>query len=734
MTCSRHSDTHEPMTVTQRQPRSKLVPPAPAKRRRVSMRRRMQIEKRNRAVLERELLAKSFVFQSRPYEAHIQFSNVCNMSCIMCYDGWLPPVRKMSPEILDKMTEELAPHLSVMIPYGGSEPLIVTWEQARDLAEQQSIEMRLTTNVQFLDEQKFNEAKDITETLFLSIDSHIPEVFEWIRPGSKPDKVFEHLPVAARLSREHGLECLAQVVFMTENAPQLPLTIAYLADVGIESVNVLQLLDVNGRSGYLDPLLHFSSEYVEWIKHKCIEMTKEKGIRLIWNAGAHERHDFRVRKVPPKLRKDWNHRWEQRMKRHLPGYCINVFNRVQVDAEGTITPCAYATDDDLVLGRLGDQELDEIWNSPNAQDLRRGMLTRDLPSLCKTCMFTDLPRPEVYLPFIRAALERLGRMRQRVDCTLEMRAPAHMTRGEHAPVFRVAPPPEAVAQWIVVLALGGEPDQLELHEVEPVPGAEGELELELPEGVWEGLRTNLGYWWVVLGSSAVRPGRTLRSPQIRCLVRHERIERIRGSNLRYPDLGHLAPVDLGGGKDAGWTDGHAPQSRPRLGERRTDAWQSSRLARDGGAEESHAETMSRSQYAKLVRSVRSVVNRALPAESTVLVISKGDDALLDLDCRERWHFPCGEDGFWAGFHPVDGEWAIEQLEAMRACGADYLVMPSTSTWWLERYPEFAEHLMFHYPVVCNEEGCAIFALGRFPALYGRKRDAAVNDYLAGTAT
>ena len=43
--------------------------------------------------------------------------------------------------------------------------------------------MRLTTNVQFLDEQKFDEAKDITETLFLSIDSHIPEVFEKIRPG-----------------------------------------------------------------------------------------------------------------------------------------------------------------------------------------------------------------------------------------------------------------------------------------------------------------------------------------------------------------------------------------------------------------------------------------------------------------------------------------------------------------------------------------------------------------------
>ena len=61
--------------------------------------------------------------------------------------------------------------------------------------------MRLTTNVQFLDEEKFERAKDITETLFLSIDSHIPEVFEKIRPGSKPDKVFENLRAGGAAAR-----------------------------------------------------------------------------------------------------------------------------------------------------------------------------------------------------------------------------------------------------------------------------------------------------------------------------------------------------------------------------------------------------------------------------------------------------------------------------------------------------------------------------------------------------
>ena len=702
-------------------------------RRKVSTRRRMEIEKRNRALLERELLAKRFVFESRPYEAHVQFSNVCNMSCIMCYDGWIPPLRKMSPDILRRVTRDFAPDLSVMIPYGGSEPLIVTWEQAHALAAEHSIEMRLTTNVQFLDAERFEEAKDVTETLFLSIDSHIPEVFEKIRPGSKPDKVFENLKLAAELSKQSGLECLAQIVFMTENAAQLPETIAYLADVGIESVNVLQLLDVNGRSGYLDPLLHFSSDYVEWVKHRCIETTQQKGTRLIWNAGGRERHDFRKRKVPPKLRKDWNHRWEQRMKRHLPGYCINVFNRVQIDADGTITPCAYATDDDLVLGELSDQSIDEIWNSPNAQDLRRAMLTWDFPSLCKTCMFTDLAPPEVYLPFAGAVPERLGRPRQTVDCTLAVDSPAHMTRSVEPPRFTVSDPGEEVAQWFLGIALGGEAEHLELHELTASPADDGGLALALPDRAWSELESNLGHWWAVFGIPAERPMRTLRSTEIRCLIRHEPVARIAGSDLRYPDLGHLAPVDLGGGKQAGWTNRRDPQARPRFGGRRTDAWQSSRLARDRAADQNGGGRMSRAEYARVVSGVRRTVRRALPADSTVLVASKGDEALLELDCRAAWHFPTGEDGQWAGFHPADGEWAIDQLEALRACGADYLVLPATSTWWLERYPEFANHLTFHYPVVCDEDACVIFALGRFPAFYGRRRDAAVNSYLAAAS-
>jgi radical SAM protein with 4Fe4S-binding SPASM domain len=689
---------------------------------------RLHVELHNRALLERDLLEKRLDFRSRPYEAHVQYSNVCNMSCIMCYDGWHPPVKKMSPEILERVRAEVAPFLSVVIPYGGSEPLIVTWDQARDMARDYSIEMRLTTNVQFLDEQKFDELKDITEALFLSIDSHIPELFEDIRPGSRPQKVFANLPVAARLAREHGVECLGQVVFMTKNAPTLPQTVAYLADAGVPTVNVLQLLDVNGRSGLLDPMLHFSSEYIESVKRDCIEVAREKRTRLIWNAGGYERHDFRTDKVPPKVRKDWNFRWEQRMRHHLPGYCVNVQSRVQIDADGAVTPCAYATDGDLVLGSLDTQSLDEIWNGANAHDLRRGMLTSDYPSLCTTCMFTDKPGPEVWLPFVETVLAELGRPRVQMDCVLDVSAPAHMRRATGPPTINVPRPAEPVDRWVLGIALGGEQRHVEicdLHE-QRTSGAD-RVSLRVPQTTWKRLASNLGYWWALFAVPAGGAGRTLRSREIRCLVRRESLPRVAGSTLRYPDQGHLPVVDLGGDKQVEWTP-TAPQ-RPRLGARR-NPWPVHTNGSLEGSKNGSTAPMSKQAYGRLVHRLRRKVAEALPEESTVLVVSKGDARMLELDCREVWHFPCAADGGWAGYHPLDSATAIAQLEDMRARGAEYLVLPVTAAWWLAFYEDLSAWLADNCPVVlADDRTCMIFALGRYPAFYGRARDAEVNRHL-----
>jgi GT2 family glycosyltransferase len=116
-------------------------------------------------------------------------------------------------------------------------------------------------------------------------------------------------------------------------------------------------------------------------------------------------------------------------------------------------------------------------------------------------------------------------------------------------------------------------------------------------------------------------------------------------------------------------------------------------------------------YRQLVSRIREVVRTTLPTDATVLVASKGDKELLQLDVRQAWHFPQTEDGEYAGYHPVDSDEAIAHLEDLRSKGGTYLLFPTTALWWLEHYDEFRGHLEQRYQVLVREEDtCIVFVL------------------------
>lgn len=59
----------------------------------------------------------------------------------------------------------------------------------------------------------------------------------------------------------------------------------------------------------------------------------------------------------------------------------------------------------------------------------------------------------------------------------------------------------------------------------------------------------------------------------------------------------------------------------------------------------------------------------------------------------------------------DSSEAISRLEAIRARGAQYLLLPATEFWWLNYYQNFREHLEARYPAVVRDEStCIIFDL------------------------
>lgn len=109
--------------------------------------------------------------------------------------------------------------------------------------------------------------------------------------------------------------------------------------------------------------------------------------------------------------------------------------------------------------------------------------------------------------------------------------------------------------------------------------------------------------------------------------------------------------------------------------------------------------------------VRALVSTVLPAGARVLVISKGDDDLLQLDGRIGKHFPQGPGGVYAGHHPADSAEAIGHLERLRVQGADFLLIPASSFWWMHHYGDFRKHLESQYRVASyHDEIGLIFAL------------------------
>jgi GT2 family glycosyltransferase len=131
----------------------------------------------------------------------------------------------------------------------------------------------------------------------------------------------------------------------------------------------------------------------------------------------------------------------------------------------------------------------------------------------------------------------------------------------------------------------------------------------------------------------------------------------------------------------------------------------------------------RPDYEQVVATIRSAVAAAVPKGSTIAVINKGDVELLKLEGQRGWHFPRQEDGQYAGHYPAAGVEAVEHLEELRAKGCEYLVLPRTALWWLEHYPDFAQHLRIQYGrVEVENDSCLIFDLA------GRDSERAKEDW------
>ena len=117
----------------------------------------------------------------------------------------------------------------------------------------------------------------------------------------------------------------------------------------------------------------------------------------------------------------------------------------------------------------------------------------------------------------------------------------------------------------------------------------------------------------------------------------------------------------------------------------------------------------------------------------VLIATTGTEQLPDVGSHPCWPFPQDRDGAPAGYEPVDGTAALNHLEAQRARGARYFVLPRALFSWRHRYPELFELLETAYRRVHEDEHLAVYDLaGRAANLVALDPAPAVSVRVIGT--
>ena len=112
-----------------------------------------------------------------------------------------------------------------------------------------------------------------------------------------------------------------------------------------------------------------------------------------------------------------------------------------------------------------------------------------------------------------------------------------------------------------------------------------------------------------------------------------------------------------------------------------------------------------------IEGVQQMVLEATPPDAVVLLLTSGDDALVQIEERTVWHFPCDEGGQFVSGRPQDGAEAIAQVSKLQARGATHIAFPEPELWWLDHYSGLAAFLESSGELISRSEPGVVYSLG-----------------------
>ena len=337
---------------------------------------------------------------NQPIIVNVDTSNVCNLSCKMCYrhQSYFKQSEKrfLSTETLEKLYSQIRPKMLLL---GGisAEPLMnKNIHELVRLAHDNGSRTFMTTNGQLIDENTaYRLLKNGIYLIKVSMDAATPETYAKIR-GSNFERLLKNIRSIAAVKRDLGirrdvlrLDFVIQKDNLDDVVPFIHLTKELGASfAGFVPVNFLQFTQATSedfRHGY-------DLVKIEKVLKEALRLSQRLGVKTslpdllkgVGRLGDPARYEPREN--------DYYFPW-MKYTRGREFVCMNPWLEMAVYITGEVSLCCTAfshkPEKGLILGNIHEDRLMDIWNGRNMQRLRELFRTQKnykAFDICKTCL------------------------------------------------------------------------------------------------------------------------------------------------------------------------------------------------------------------------------------------------------------------------------------------------------------------------------------------------------------
>jgi len=337
---------------------------------------------------------------SYPYHIQIGADNRCNLRCGFCLaaayreKGYV----HIQDQKLDRNPIELFERLIPYMPYwkylsltGPGESLINReLDRILDLVRTNSDCVVLITTNGVLINSRLAElfVKKRVDEISISIDSLKKDLYEELRVNARFETVMAAIDLlneAKRKSNSPVPRINLTPNFSRRNIEELPDFIKFAHEKGIAAVQATPT-QVYRRSWVKDSLLHFPG-----LTRRCVadaeNLANQLGVtlinelRMVYLNRGRGLFGFLKKREPVDFPTD-------------PSSCLKPWTSIYVEPDGQVRPCCYLSP---VYGNLYETAFPELWNGPEAVNLRTRMLQKDPPRACQNCYEFNRDDPSIMI-------------------------------------------------------------------------------------------------------------------------------------------------------------------------------------------------------------------------------------------------------------------------------------------------------------------------------------------------